>query len=251
MDERASLPRRSVVQSVTRAFDLLSILRDATAPMSVQELARTADLDRTVVRRLLRSLQQESMVFEERGLYRVGPAAILLANRYIDDLLVRRLALPHMVELQSNDIADRPWTATLAVAVGGVSAVIERIWTPRTPLDLVLSVGDTLSMHSTAIGRCMLAYYDADDLVAAVGPERSAELGPVLEQVRSDGGVGTSKGEAVPGVEAIAAAVLSRRQTPIAAISVSGVDLGDQMDATSSLASTLRRAAAAIGQMIP
>lgn len=251
VDGDTQVSRRSIVQSVTRAFDLLNHLRDSTAPMSVQELARTAGLDRTVVHRLLRSLLQQGMVIEERGLFRLGAASILLANRYLDDLLVRRLALPYMVELQANDIADRPWTATLSVAVGDVSAVIERIWTPRTPLDLVLSVGDTFPIHSTATGRSMLAYYEPDKLVEVVGEERSSALAAKLEKVRSAGGVGMSKGEAVPGVEAIAAVILSRRQVPVAAISVSGVDLGEQMAESSPLASTLRRAAGAIGQMIP
>ncbi|MEU5401440.1 IclR family transcriptional regulator [Streptomyces sp. NPDC005963] len=249
--EAAEAPaRRSVVQSVTRAFDLLNLLRDSTAPMSVQEIARSAGLDRTVVHRLLRSLLPQGMVVEERGLFGVGPASILLANRYLDDLLVRRLALPYMVELQANDIADKPWTANLSVAVGDVSAVIERIWTPSTPLDLVLSVGDTFPIDSTATGRSILAYYEPDRLVDTVGAQRAAELADTFASVRSAGGVGLSRGEAVPGVEAVAAVILSRRQAPVAAISVSGVDLGDQMDSVSPLAQTLRRAAAAIGQMI-
>ncbi|WP_055479957.1 IclR family transcriptional regulator domain-containing protein [Sphaerimonospora mesophila] len=243
--------RRSVVQSVTRAFDVLNLLRDTSSPMSVQDLARSSGLDRTVVHRLLRSLLQQDMVIEERGLFRIGPASVLLANRYHDDLLVRRLALPYMVEMQSGEIADKPWTATLSIAVGDVSAVIERIWTPRTPLDLVLAVGDTFPIHSTATGRSMLAYYEPDKLAEVVGAELSEELAPILESVRLAGGIGLSRGEAVPGVEAIAAVILSRRQAPVAAISVSGVDLGDQMDHTSPLASTLRRAASAIGQMIP
>lgn len=243
--------RRSVVQSVTRAFDVLNLLRTATSPLTVQEVARRTGLDRTVVHRLLRSLLQHDMVVEERGLFRLGPASVLFANRYHDDLLVRRLALPYMVELQSKEIADKPWTATLSIGVGDVSAVIERIWTPHTPLDLVLSLGDTFPIHSTATGRSMLAYYEPGRLAETVGDDRAKELAPILEQVRSSGGIGTSKGEAVPGVEAIAAAVLSRRGQPVAALSVSGVDLGDQMEPTSRLASTLRRAAAAIGQMIP
>ncbi|GII97073.1 IclR family transcriptional regulator [Sinosporangium siamense] len=243
--------RRSVVQSVTRAFDVLHLLRDTSSPLSVQEIARGTGLDRTVVHRLLRSLLQADMVMEERGLFRVGPASVLLANRYHDDLLVRRLALPYMVELQAGEIADKPWTATLSIAVGNVSAVIERIWTPHTPLDLVLAVGDTFPIHSTASGRSMLAYYEPEKLVDVVGPELSSELAPILESARASGGIGLSRGEAVPGVEAISAVILSRRQAPVASISVSGVDLGDQMDQASPLASTLRRAAGAIGQMIP
>lgn len=243
--------RRSTVQSVARAFDLLNLLRDSPSPMSVQELARAADLDRTVVHRLMRSLREEQVVQEERGLFRLGPASVLLANRYLDDLLVRRLALPYLVELQARDLADRPWTASLAVAVGDRATVIERIWTPHTPLDLVLSVGDTFPLHTAAVGRSMLAFYEPQRLVDTLGEQRAAELAPLLDDVRAAGGIGTSEGEAVPGVEAIAAAVLSRRQVPIAALSVSGVDLGEQLDPASPLASTLRRAAAAIGHLIP
>ena len=73
----------------------------------------------------------------------------------------------------------------------------------------------------------------------------------VLESVRAAGGIGVSGGEAVYGVQAIAAVILSRRQTPIVSVSVSGVDLGEQIDTESRLASTLRRAAGAIGQVIP
>jgi DNA-binding IclR family transcriptional regulator len=73
----------------------------------------------------------------------------------------------------------------------------------------------------------------------------------VLESVWAARGIGVSRGEAVPGVQVIAAVILSRRQTPIASVSVSGVDLGEQIDPASRLASTLRRAAGAIGQMIP
>jgi IclR family acetate operon transcriptional repressor len=249
-DGAAQGGRRSTVQSVGRAFDILNLLRDSAAPMSVQEIARGTELDRTVVHRLLKSLLRQSMVIEERGLFRLGPASILLANRYLDDLLVRRLALPYLVELQANDIADHPWTATLSVAVGGVSAVIERIWTPRTPLDLVLTVGDTFPMHSTATGRSMLAYYEPEALLHTIGRDRAEELEPVLQDVRDSGGIGLSRGEAVPGVEAIAAVILSRRRVPVASLSVSGVDLRGHLDAASPLASTLRRAAGAIGQML-
>lgn len=240
-----------MVQSVTRAFDVLNVLRDAAAPPSVQEIAQITGLDRTVVHRLLKSLLQESMVLEDRGRFRVGPASTLLANRYIDDLLVRRIALPYMVELHATQLNGQPWTATLLIAVGNVMTVIERIWTAHTPLDLVLNVGDSFPIDRSAAGRSILAYYPPGLVAATIGAERAAELAPVLDAVRSAGGLGLSRGEAVPGVQAIAAVILSRRHSPVAAISVSGVDLGDHMDPESSLASTLRRAALAIGQMIP
>src|SRR4051794_15320511 len=91
--------RRSLVQAGLRAFGILDILRASPSPMTVQEIATQADLDRTVTHRLVKSLLMQAVVVEDRGAFRVGPATVLLANRYIDDLLVRRLALPYMIEI--------------------------------------------------------------------------------------------------------------------------------------------------------
>lgn len=242
--------RRSVVQSVSRAFGILNLLRDAQSPMTVQEIAAGAGLDRTVTHRLVKSLVLQSVVAEDRGLYRLGPATVLLSNRYIDDLLVRRLALPYMIEISGNDLAEQPWTVTLSIPVGSISTVIERIWTPHAPLDMVLGVGDNFPIDATATGRSILAYYDPSAIHDLVGSERAERVAPVLEQVREAGGVGLSRGEAVPGVQAVAAVIRSRRQVPVSSLSVSGVDLGDQLDYASPIAATLRRAAGAIGQMI-
>src|SRR4051794_23401838 len=112
--------RRSVVQAVSRAFAILDILRASPSPMTVQEIASQAGLDRTVTHRLVKSLLMRSVVMEDRGSFRVGPATVLLANSYIDDLLVRRLALPYMIEISENDLAGQPWTVTLSIPVGAI-----------------------------------------------------------------------------------------------------------------------------------
>src|SRR5260370_815377 len=93
----ATASPRSAVPWVWRACERRTLVRDARAPMSVRETARGAELARTVVPRLLPTLQQQDIVLGERGLSRLGPASILLANSYLDNLLVRRLALPYMV----------------------------------------------------------------------------------------------------------------------------------------------------------
>lgn len=232
--------RRATVQSVDRAFDILGVLRDAAAPMSALEVAKRAGLDRTVVHRLLRTLAQHGMTVEEGGSFRLGPASVLLASQYVDSLLVRRLALPFLLELEERVIGARPWTASLSIPVGEVTVVVERIWTRSVPLGLVLDVGDTHPIDRGAAGRCLLAYQPR--------PDRYPAITEMLEQVRDAGGVALSRGEASPGVFAVAAAIRSRRGHPVAAIAVSGADLGDELAYDSALALDLRRAAHAIGQ---
>jgi IclR family acetate operon transcriptional repressor len=250
-DRALKSPRRSTAQSVARAFDVLEVLKRASAPMSALEVARATGLDRTVVHRLLRTIGEYGLVCEERGTFRLGPASVLIANRYVDNLLVRRLALPYLLDLQRRVLGERPWNVSLSIPVGDVSTVVERIWTPSIPLDAVLDVGDTHPIDRGAAGRSMLAYYEESDAREVIGPERYADVAPVLESVRAAGGVALSAGEASPGIDAVAAVILSRRSQPVAAIGVAGLDLGDELAYDSSLAGHLGRAAEAIGHSIP
>lgn len=242
--------RKATVQSVDRAVEVLRVLQSESGALTVQDVAASAGLDRTVVHRLLKTLAQHGLAVEERGTFRLGPQAILLGHRYVESLLVRRLALPYLVELQARDIADKPWTANLSVPVGELLVVVERIWTPTTPLDVVLSAGDVFPMASTAAGRAILAYYTQEQRRAILNADDLEAVEAALAKAREAGGVGLSQREAVPGVEAVAAVILSRREVPVAAIAVSGVDLGEQLDVDSSLAHKLRRAAHSVGQML-
>jgi len=250
--EAAKQPqRRHSVQSVARAFDVINVLKDASGPMSALEISRATGLDRTVVHRLLRSICEEGMAVEERGTFRLGPEPVLLAHRYLDNLLVRRLALPYLVDLQTNVVGDLPNTVSLSIPVRDVVTVIERIWTPTAPLGVVLDVGDTVAIDRTAAGRALLPYYPVTEVEELLGDERFAAVAETLEEVRAADGIGIAHGEVHRGVDGVAAAIRSRRSQPIAAIVVSGPDLGDEVAYDSALAGHLRRAADAVGQSIP
>ncbi|WP_328394057.1 IclR family transcriptional regulator [Nocardia sp. NBC_00416] len=242
--------RRSTVQAVDRAMMLLQALQGHRGTRTVLDLSEQTGIDRTVAHRLLKTLSRSAMVVEESGAYGLGPEAVLLANSYVDSMRVRRIALPYMLEMQSHDIAGSPWTVSLSIPVGAVSAVIERIWTPTTPLDIVLSSGDSFPLAATATGRSILAHYSDQKVVETVGPDAVDELRPILDEVRRSGGVGISHGEAIVGVDGIAAAIQSADGTPVASLGVSGVDLGDQLTPDSRLAHKLRRNALAIGRML-
>jgi IclR family acetate operon transcriptional repressor len=249
--EAATADRRASVQSVDRAFTLLRELAAKSVAKSVLELSTATGIDRTVVHRLLKTLRQQRMVVDEGGAYRLGPESVLLANAYVDSLQVRRLALPYMVDMQAHDLSDVPWTVSLSIPVGAISTVVERIWTPRTPLDVVLSSGDNLPLESTGTGRSILAYYPVQRVRDIVGAERAEALSATFQAIRDAGGVGMSHGEAIAGVDGIAAAIRAQSGEPVAALAVVGVDLGDQMSYESRLAHKLRRTAQAIGRLIP
>jgi DNA-binding IclR family transcriptional regulator len=250
-DRDAAPARRSGVQSVDRAFAALNVLGHASGPLTVQEVARGSGLDRTVAHRLLKTLKSHNVVAEDRGSYSLGPQTVLMATRYTESLLVRRLALPYMLDLQAGDLADSPFTVNLSIAVGDVSAVLERIWTLTAPLDLVLSSGDLFAIEMTATGRSILSHLDDDAIDDIIGPDRHAAVRSTILSAREHGGVAVSEGEAIPGVRGMAAAIVAPNGQPVAAIGISSPDAADLLHPESSLAAKLARSARAVGKMLP
>jgi DNA-binding IclR family transcriptional regulator len=155
-----------------------------------------------------------------------------------------------MLDFQASAIGEKPWAVTLMIPVGDLVTVVERIWTRGVPLSTVLDIGDTFPIDLAAAGRAVLAYRPPEEARALVGDERYEAVAPVLERVREVDGVALSRGEAMPGVYAIAAAIRSRRGHVAASIAVAGMDLGDQLSDESMLARQLRRSAEAVGQSL-
>lgn len=248
-DQSSGGDRRAIVQSVSRALDVLDLLREAGGPLSAADIAKATGLDRTVVYRLLRTLSQRGMIGESDGMFTLGPAAVLLGQRFLGNLPLRRIALPYMVDLQTKALRDHPWTLALSMSVGGLSTVIERIWTPATPLGLVLDLGDTTPLTRTAGGRAMLAYRDEAE-VAALITDDNPDLLPQMAEIRGAGGVALVDGSTTYGLQAVACAIRHRDGSAVAAIGVGGVALGAELAYDSALATQLRHAADAIGRML-
>ena len=229
---------------------MLDAVAATVEPLTVRQIAQATGLDRTVAHRQARTLAQLGFLEEGDGAYRLGPRLLLLGNAYLDRLAIRRAVLPFAVDLQIRAVAGHPWVVGVAVPVGADAVLIDRIWTPETPLDSILDVGTRLPIDRSANGRAMLAYYDDDEVVALVGAERAAELAPVLADIRASGGIALSSNERRPGISAIAAVVRGRSGRPVGAIAISGPELEEHLSTTSVLAEHLSRTAASIGMML-
>ncbi|MEV6320844.1 IclR family transcriptional regulator [Nocardia sp. NPDC051787] len=250
-DENRQQTRRSGVQSVDRAFAVLDVLGHSSEPLTVQEVAKRGGLDRTVAHRLLKTLKCHNAVVESNGSYRLGPQTVLMATRYTESLLVRRLALPYMLDLQMRELVDSPITVNLSIAVGDVSAVVERIWTPTAPLDLVISSGDLFPLERTATGRSILAVLDESEVDAAIGTDRHASVKEILAETKANDGVAISRSEAIPGVVGLAAAIVAPGGKPVAAIGISCPEPQSILAPDSDIAAKLARNVRAIGRMLP
>ena len=181
-------------QTLDRGIRLLDLLADAPGGRSVAELAADLGVGRTVVYRLVATLEAHDLVRRDsEGRVRLGLGALRLAGRVVP--LVREAALPPLRRLAEEVGA----TAHLTIADGPDAlavAVVEPSW---TDYHVAYRVGSRHPLTRGAAGRA------------------------VLRGRRGESGWVASSGELQPGAVGVAAAVVG---VPTVEASVGVVALG-------------------------
>lgn len=149
------------VQSVGRALDLLEALADGP-PLGVVELARQVGLAQGTTHRLLATLAARGYVRQDgERRYHLGLAGARLADRAQQELAL--LARPHLATL----VEQTGETANLAVLDGTRMRYVAQSPSPHT-LRIFAEVGRQVPVHSTAVGKAVLAALPAADAQAVI-----------------------------------------------------------------------------------
>ena len=243
--------RRDRVQSVRRACAVLRALATGPVPCSTQVVAERVNLDRTVVRRLLRTLESDGLVSCRKQRWQLGPAAVALGNAYLDTHPLYKTALHHAMVLHDDIGAGRPWVVNAAVPIGTDAVVIARFLTPSAPVETVVKAGTRLPLGGSALGRSMLAFLSDKVRQEILGREGASRFAERADLIRRRGGLDFAVDEIRPGISAIAVAVRSEGQEPIASLAISGPSKLLPLHTDSDLCGRLRRAAARIANEAP
>ncbi|MFI5426561.1 IclR family transcriptional regulator [Aeromicrobium sp. UC242_57] len=237
--------RRSNVQSVSRSNAVLGTLA-SRSPMTAREIGEAVGLDRTVVYRLLRTLESDDLV-EVRGTdWRLGSGTLKIGMSYLDGLPFASVAPAYAIDLHRRAVADRPWLVSLGVPAGDRVVLIDRFWGQNSPLNSILPIGTRFEMGESATGIALLAAMPPADAKAAMGTERIAALQTKLDEACGNGGLAFAHDSLRAGLSAIAAPVLDRQGHVVGAINVSGIHMDDHLTVTSELAQHVRRSAHSI-----
>jgi IclR family acetate operon transcriptional repressor len=230
-----------LLQSVERACAVLEYLARCDEPQSATQVSRALEIERTTAHRLLKSLLKGGMVSNERAaLYSIGPRALAIGTSYVEQMHVRRIALPYMMAL-SAEYAKRPWSVVLGVFDGEDILLVERLWNPKTPLNSLIEIGGKMPVDRTAAGWAYLAQLSDQDATRIVGAPRFVEILPKLHEARDSHGLAFASGELQPGIDALAAPVIDSSGRVAAVVIVGGSDFHDELHAESEIALHVRR----------
>jgi IclR family KDG regulon transcriptional repressor len=219
-------------KTVSNALGVLSCFSRLDPVLTASELARRLKVSRTSVIRLLATLERFGYIEKcpEAAGYRIGVRAfevgtLFLAANPLSSVLAR--ALDELVEKTQ-------CTAYLAV-LDKDDVVMLNCREGTLPIRFVWQVGDRLPLHTTAMGKAMLACMSVEEIDRHLGrgkalrglTEKSirtrARLDVDIAKAR-ERGWGLAREESHAGLTAVGSALLDKAGRPIAAISVSFFD---------------------------
>jgi IclR family transcriptional regulator, acetate operon repressor len=243
-------PRGAHLKSLRRGILVLDVLIRASEPLTAGRLAELLGIERTIMHRILRTLQVEEMVVRRGGGYVPGPRVLQFGNNFLRRHPLRLASLPYQIDLLYRGYPDQPWALSVLMRVHYHMTLVTQIWSPNAPLDSLLGVPE-YTVDRSASGRCILAHLPYEEVESLVGGERAQELEPRLADIRAAGGVDFGPDGGRPdGLFALAALIRTRSGYPIAGLAMSGAGLAPHLARDSELSQRLVRTAARIGNLL-
>jgi DNA-binding IclR family transcriptional regulator len=216
-------------QSVARVTGILELLALRPAGESLTGLSRALRAPKTSLVGLLKGLLQIEYVVRKEDRYLLGPAASAFAMSVIPGRNVVHLARPLLRQLAR----ETGETALLGVpaAARDLGVYVDTVES-ENPVRYTVPIGESRELYCSALGKCLLAYFDEPSVARYLKAHRLARhtaktitspgrLLEELKRVRSTG-VAFSEDERMVGVSAVAAPVFAHEPEPIAAFVVGG-----------------------------
>jgi len=232
----------------------MEILARADQDLTITEISHALKVHRTIGHRLVATLEQRDLVYRTPGGgYRLGAGLIRLAGAINRDL--RAVARPFLAELN----AQTDETVHLAVLSRAQVFFIDCHESSKA-LRVVSRAGRAYPVHSTSVGKAMLAALDdgevlpllpnprLEKLTAKTIASRSELLGQLA--IIRERGYAMSAQEAEEGVGSVAVAIRDRQRALRGALSIAAPVVRFTPAAVTGFARALQGAAQAVGERI-
>jgi IclR family transcriptional regulator, acetate operon repressor len=256
-DVRADV--RSGAQSVERALVVLRCFEHADRSLGVSEIAAATGLTVSTAHRLTRALCAGGLLMQDprSERYQLGPTAVVLGKRAEEQLGYAR-ALPALESLAESTGE----SVNLGVRSGPDVLVVLAVPSPQ-PLRFDQLPGSRVPIHTSAMGKCLLAFAPAtpgDHMDALSGLPRLARftdrtitrrdrLAAELQRTRERGWALNDE-ERNAGVRAVAAPVLDAAGSAVAAVAVQGPAMRLPDDRLAPLARAVATTSGTVGPLL-
>lgn len=219
------------VKAITRACEILDLLRDHSEGLMLSDLAQQAELPKATVHRILQPLIQHQLVREHpsiQGYYSLGVGVLSFSKSFMEGFDLIREVHPSLTKLNEET------SETIHLAIFDSSrrwaVYLLKIDSPH-PVRMVSRVGQVVPVHCTSLGKAMLSCLtrpQLEEIFEGYEFQRFTEntittverLYAELEETAKRG-YALDMQEHEAGVICIGAPIMDRHGRPLAAISLS------------------------------
>jgi IclR family transcriptional regulator, KDG regulon repressor len=144
-----------IIQSVERALKILDLFDEHTSELKITEISEKMGLHKSTVHSLLKTLQEHSYINQnpEDGKYRLGLKLAERGNVVISHMDITKTAKNYLLNLS----AKTKQTVHLGILDGREGVYIDKVEGEQSIIRYS-RIGRRLPLHSTAIGKVLLAY---------------------------------------------------------------------------------------------
>lgn len=221
--------RKYKIPAVEKMLAIVEFLSNESQSFTISALAKQLGISKNMVFRVVKYMEEQGYLESDgdtgkyqlgNGFYRIGAK---MAGRY----QITERAHTHLCWLsqQSGEMAD------IQVPTGDKLMVVDVVY-PSSDYYFHIGIGTKLLYHCNAMGKCILAYMDKEEINAIIpaqlpiqtqkGLRTRAELIKHLETVRETG-LGYDKEEYVTGIYCIAAPVFDVHARVVASTGITGL----------------------------
>lgn len=150
------------VQTLERSLDILEVLAQAEEPLGVTEIGNRISLHKSTVHRILQTLCYRGYVEKEKENehYHLGIKIVELGIRFFNDLEIRKVASPYLVDLAK--AMDE--VVNLVLPDDGEVVYIDKTESSHV-VSMQSKVGRRAPMHCTAVGKAILSTLPEDEVL--------------------------------------------------------------------------------------
>ncbi|WHY00778.1 IclR family transcriptional regulator [Neobacillus sp. DY30] len=144
-----------IIQSVERALKILDLFDEHKSELKITEISEMMGLHKSTVHSLLKTLQVHSYIDQnpEDGKYRLGLKLAERGNLVINNMDIRKTARKYLLDLSTKT----GQTVHLGILDGREGVYIDKVEGEQSIIRYS-RIGRRLPLHSTAIGKVLLAY---------------------------------------------------------------------------------------------
>jgi len=144
---------RDTASTFAKGLAVLSCFEGGRNDLTMADIARLTGFDRATARRLCLTLQSSGYLYKHQKVLRLTPKVLAIAGGYLKAEYIGKSVQPTLDQFAK----ELDGEIALAVRDGSRAIYVARSAVPSARLSLGLSVGSTLPLLPTAVGRMLLA----------------------------------------------------------------------------------------------